>query len=217
MAAEQAGCLRDRRVPVDIFYRCQVYQAHFRTGLVINAFSRTASNRKLFRQPRPGRRLGEKNDAVVQQSLLDTSVIGGAGGPRVVLALPETDGAFIYPEGGAERALGEPCQNTGGAELAPCDKVLAVSSHDNLHCSCDTSLTAPQISIKQRIKCALDGLVVMLPARVEQPFPDQGCDLGLPDLKRQAAQPGASAGAVQTHARHRCGAAVTAGSIGQTN
>jgi hypothetical protein len=123
-------------------------------------------------------------------------------GLAVVATLPEADRAFINAQCRPKRPQGQPSQNAGGAELAARDKVFAVSSHDDLHCSCDTSLTAPQISTKQRNKCALDGLVVMLPARVEQPFPDQGCDLGLPDLKRQAAQPGASAGAVQPHARH---------------
>ena len=93
---------------------------------------RRQPNRKLFRQPRPWCRLGEQNDPMVQQSLLDAGVIRGAGGPPVVLALPEADRAFINAQCRPKRPLGQPSQNRGGAELAPRDKFLALSGHGNL-------------------------------------------------------------------------------------
>ena len=92
-------------------------------------FTQNLPDWKLFREPRTRRRLGEQNDPVVQKRLLDTGVIGCAGGPPVMFALPETHCALIYTQRGAKGALGQPSQNPGGAELATCDKVLAVSPH----------------------------------------------------------------------------------------
>ena len=92
----------------------------------------TPHSNKSLRQPRPGRWLGEQNDAVLKQSLLNAGIIGGAGGPPVVLALPEADRAFIDAQCRPKRPLGQPSQNPRGAELAPCDEVLAVSDHGNL-------------------------------------------------------------------------------------
>lgn len=165
----------------------------------ITAFRRQP-NRKLFRQPRPGRRLAEKNDAVLQQSLLNTGVIRGAGGPPLVLALPETDGALIYTEGSAEHPLGQPRQDTGGAELAAGDEVFAVSSHDNLHSYGDASHDAAKMTVEKRIKRCPDGHVVRMAVRVKKPPSNQSGDLGLPDLQRKASQPCTPAGPMEAHA-----------------
>ena len=61
---------------------------------------------------------------MVQQRLLNAGVIRGAGGPPVVLAPPETDGALIPTKRGAKGTMGQPSQNAGGAELASYNKFL---------------------------------------------------------------------------------------------
>ena len=68
-------------------------------------FSPTRPGWKLFRQPRPGRRLSEQNDAVIERRLLDAGVIRGASGPPVLLWLSEEDGALICTQRGAKGAL----------------------------------------------------------------------------------------------------------------
>ena len=135
-------------------------RAHARTYPVITAFRRQP-HRNLFRQPRPGRRLREKDDAVIKQSLLDAGIIGGAGGPPVVLVLPEADCAFIDAQCSPEASLGQPCQNAGGAELAACDEGFAVSGHDNLHSFGDASHAAAKVAVKKRIKRIADGSIVL--------------------------------------------------------
>ena len=134
-----------------------------RTCPVIAGF-RQGQDRKLFREPRSRRWRGEQNDAVIEQRLLNTGVIRGAGGPPVVLTLPETDGALIYTESGAKAPLSQPRQNPGGAELAACDKVLAVCGHENFHSFSDASHAAAKVAVEKRIKCRPDGLAVMFAA-----------------------------------------------------
>jgi len=93
---------------------------------------------------------------MVQQRLLNTSIIGGAGRPPVVLALPEADRAFINAQCRPKRPLGQPSQNAGGAELTSCDKVLAVSGHDNLHFFGNASHSAAKVAVEKRIKRIAD-------------------------------------------------------------
>ena len=69
---------------------------------------------------------------MVQQSLFYAAVIGRAGGPPVVFALPEPDGSFVHAKRGAERPLCQPGQDAGGAELASCNKVFAVQGLESL-------------------------------------------------------------------------------------
>ena len=64
---------------------------------------------------------------MIEQRLLDAGIVRCACRPPVLLALPETDCALIYPERGPKRPLGQPSQNAGGAELTACDEVFAVS------------------------------------------------------------------------------------------
>ena len=99
---------------------------------------------------------------MVQLSLLYPGVIRGAGGPPVVLALPEADRTFIDAQCRPQRPLGQPSQNPSSAELAACDEVFAVSGHDNLHYFGDASHAAAKVAVKKRIKRIADSRTVLL-------------------------------------------------------
>ena len=106
------------------------------------------SNRKLFRQQRP----------------LNVGMMARTGGLAVVATLPEADLAFVNAQSGSKAPLGQASQDAGGAELAACDKVLAVCGHGNLHSFSDASHAAAKVAVEKRIKCRPDGLAVMFAA-----------------------------------------------------
>ena len=98
---------------------------------------------------------------MLQQGLFNAGMVAYSGGLAVVSALPEADLAFINAEGSPKGALGQPSQNAGGAELAACDEVFAVSGHDNLHSFGDASHAAAKVAVKKRIKRIADGSIVL--------------------------------------------------------
>ena len=68
----------------------------------------------------------------------------------------------------------------------------------------DVSHAAAKVAVKKRIKRIADGPLVRMAVRMKKAFSNQSGDLGLPDLKRQATQSGASASAVEAHTLGAC-------------